>query len=468
MKKGIGIRTRLWLTIVGVALLVASFIYIGQIFLLNSYYGVSTKASLKKIAEQIEEGLADGKIYEIGDTISNFAYNNDLCIEISDKNGVAIQTVDMMGSGCVIHAMDRKTLEEIKGELLAQVDVSRYYNIVHPRFKKNSILYGKAMTVGNDIFFVFLNANLEPVEGTMAILRSQLLITTIFVFLVATVVAFAVAQTFTRPIRKLKKAAGEVAKGDFNAKVEIERRDELGDLAETFNYMTAEVSKVDILQKDLIANVYHEVRIPLTMIRGYAETIRDISGDDKAKREEQLQIIIEETDRLNALVSDILNLGRIESGQEKLEYEKIPIREMLEGIKQKYELLYDDFIFNLDCDYEGAVLADAGKITQVIMNLINNAMNHSSEISQISISLREEEDKVRIFVGDKGPGIKKEELPLIWDRYYKSNRSGKRRVAGTGLGLSIVKAIMMAHKMPFGVDSKLGEGSNFWFCLKKA
>ena len=102
------------------------------------------------------------------------------------------------------------------------------------------------------------------------------------------------------------------------------------------------------------------------------------------------------------------------------------------------------------------------------MNLINNAMNHSSEISQISISLREEEDKVRIFVGDKGPGIKKEELPLIWDRYYKSNRSGKRRVAGTGLGLSIVKAIMMAHKMPFGVDSKLGEGSNFWFCLKKA
>lgn len=467
MKKGLGIRTRLWLIIVGFTLLVAIFIYVGQIFMLNSYFGVSKKATLEKIAEQIENGIETGNIFYMNDIITNFAYNDNLCIEISDRNGVAVQTVDMMGSGCVIHSIDRGTLEEIKSELLSNINTRKFYNIVHPKFKKTSILYGKALSARNNTYFVFINAYLAPVSGTMNILRSQLLMTAIFVIVAGAIVAFLVAQTFTRPIRKLKEAAGFVAKGDFSTKVPIERNDELGDLAETFNYMTAEVSKVDVLQKDLIANVSHELRIPLTMIKGYAETIRDISGENKEKREEQLGIIIEESDRLNELVSDILNLGRIESGQERLEYEEIPIKEMLEGIKQKYESLYSDFAFKLDCGYEGSVSADAGKITQVIMNLINNAMNHSDDIKEITISLAEEENRVCISIGDKGSGIKKEELPLIWDRYYKSNRSGKRRVAGTGLGLSIVKAIMMAHKMPFGVDSKLGEGSNFWFCLEK-
>lgn len=467
MKKGIGIRTRLWLIIVGVTLLVAAFIYIGQIFLLGAYYKVSKKASVKNVAEEIEESIKKSDLTSSGDAIAKLAMDNNLCIEICAADGATIKTADMMGSGCVIHSMENKTLNEIKNELLKTDENGKYYNISHPKYNKQSILYGKVVIKEGSTYFILINAYLEPFPGTTAILRSQLLTTIILVFLLSTIISFAVSQTFTRPIRNLKKAANEVARGNFSTRVEVERSDELGDLTETFNYMTAEVSKVEVLQKDLIANVSHEIRIPLTMIRGYAETIRDISGDDKEKRDRQLQIIIEETNRLNALVNDILSLGRIESGQERPEYEEFPIKELLEGLKQKYEMLYDDYTFVLQGDYSGTVKADIGKITQVLMNLINNAMNHSGEEQKITVALKDEGDKVRVSVRDTGSGIPKEELSLIWDRYYKSDRSGKRRVAGTGLGLSIVKAIMIAHKMPFGVNSKIGEGSEFWICLKK-
>ena len=130
-------------------------------------------------------------------------------------------------------------------------------------------------------------------------------------------------------------------------------------------------------------------------------------------------------------------------------------------------MIYPDYSFSFSCNWEGVVLADAGRITQVIMNLINNAINHTGENNVVEIALTDEGEFNKVSVADTGKGIAKEDLKFIWDRYYKSNKSGKRRVAGTGLGLSIVKAIMMAHKTPFGVESKPNEGSVFWICLNK-
>lgn len=467
MEHGPGIRGRLWLAMMGITLAVVFFVYLGQVVLLKSYYEVIKKSDVNKVAQQIEEYIVNGEVNVHSNTISKLAYDNNFCIEITDMQGANLKTADMMGSGCVIHYMNQEALSEIKRKLFENPDKEFYYSINHPLYQKESLLYGKAITVDGSVCLLLINAYLEPISGTTAILRKQMFWTLMFVVMLSTIISFVVSQSFTRPIRKLKFAAAEVAKGNFDVSVDVDRADELGDLSETFNYMTGEVSKVGKLQKDLIANVSHELRIPLTMIRGYAETIKDITGDDKEKREAQLDIIIEETNRLNALVTDILSLGRIESGQEKLEPEEIPVKELLDGIMQKYMMLYSDYTFNVYSNWDGIVIADEGKITQVIMNLVNNAMNHTGEDKVVNVSLTDEGEYVKISVGDTGKGIAKEDLGLIWDRYYKSDKSGKRKVAGTGLGLSIVKAIMVAHSMPFGVDSKENEGSVFWICLKK-
>ncbi len=467
LKKGPGIRGRLWFAMMGVTIAVVLVVFLGQIVLLRTYFEVGKKTEVSKIAKEIEIIIRDGEVPIYGNVISKYAYDNSFCIEISDRAGTNLKTADMMGSGCVIHNIDQRTLSGIKTELISSPDKAHYYSIRHPQYQKESILYGKAITVGNSICLLLINAYLEPIDGTTEILKTQLLGTTMFALMLSTIISFVVSQTFTRPIRKLKSAASEVALGNFDVKVDAERNDELGDLANTFNYMTGEVSKVGSLQKDLVANVSHEMRIPLTMIKGYAEAIKDITGEDKEKRDKQLDIIIEETDRLNSLVSDILSLGRIESGHEKIEFEDIPIKELIEGILQKYKLIYPDYSFLFRCNWEGVVFADEGRITQVIMNLINNAINHTGDDNLVEIRLTDEDDLVKVSVADTGKGIEKEDLNFIWDRYYKSNKSGKRRVAGTGLGLSIVKAIMIAHNTPFGVDSKPDEGSIFWICLRK-
>ena len=220
------------------------------------------------------------------------------------------------------------------------------------------------------------------------------------------------------------------------------------------------------MQRDLIANASHDLRTPLTMLKAYAEMIRDLSGDNPVKRAEHLQVIIEETDRLTALVNDILDLSKLENGKMKLERTQFDMEQRLRDIVERYRGLSNvsGYTFTLETDGEAPVNCDAGKIEQVICNLINNAMNYSGEDKQIFITQKHTPEGLRISVRDTGQGMDQETLSRIFDKYYRSENY-KREVVGTGLGLSIVKAILRMHDYAFGVDSTVGVGSTFWFII---
>ena len=194
--------------------------------------------------------------------------------------------------------------------------------------------------------------------------------------------------------------------------------------------------------------------------------IRDLSGDNPVKRAEHLQVIIEETDRLTALVNDILDLSKYENGKIKLERSEFDMENRLTEIVERYRGLSDvsGYTFFLETDGEAPVYCDSGKIEQVICNLMNNAMNYSGENKEIYVSLRHVKEGIRISVRDRGAGMDQETLSRIFDKYYRSENY-KREVRGTGLGLSIVKAILRMHDYAFGVDSTVGEGSSFWFII---
>jgi signal transduction histidine kinase len=224
---------------------------------------------------------------------------------------------------------------------------------------------------------------------------------------------------------------------------------------------------VDKQQRDLIANVSHDLRTPLTMIKAYAEMIRDLSGNNPAKREEHLNIIIEETDRLSLLVNDMLDLSKLENGGISLSLVKFDIMTRLTEIIERYKGLSDKMGYHITFtpDTEAFVECDIVKIEQVIYNLINNAVNYTGDDKNVYIKQINEDGWVKITVTDTGQGISEEDLKLIFDKYYRAKM--RREVIGTGLGLSIVKAVLNKHKFPYGVQSKLGEGTTFWFKIKR-
>ena len=219
------------------------------------------------------------------------------------------------------------------------------------------------------------------------------------------------------------------------------------------------------MQKELIANVSHDLRTPLTLISGYSEVMRDIPGEMTA---ENMQIIIDETARLNSLVSDLLDVSRFMQGGGKLEISTFSLTETVREAMGRYARLIerDGYVIDFESDGEVLVRADKGRILQVIYNLVNNAVNYTGEDKRVVIRQTVKYGRCMIEVIDSGDGIPEDELPMIWDRYYKQASFHKRAVLGTGLGLSIVKNILVSHKARFGVRSRAGEGSTFWFELK--
>ncbi|MBQ8394754.1 MAG: HAMP domain-containing protein [Clostridia bacterium] len=288
----------------------------------------------------------------------------------------------------------------------------------------------------------------------------------VFALVLSFAVSSAVAGLLTRPITEMTEKAQMLAEGDFT--VDFHGRDygqEMTSLAETLNFARDELSKTDKMQKELIANVSHDFKTPLTMIKAYASMIMEISGEIPEKRNKHAQVIVDEADRLASLVNDVLDLSKISSGIEELKTAKIDMSALVHRVLDRFAYLKetDGYVFETEIAEGVYTYADELMISQVLYNLIGNAVNYTGEDKKVYVRLQAEENGVfRFSVQDTGAGIKPEELSEIWDRYYRSSEMHKRPVRGTGLGLSIVKTILQRHKLYFGVDSVLGQGSTFY------
>ena len=225
-----------------------------------------------------------------------------------------------------------------------------------------------------------------------------------------------------------------------------------------------------MLQRDLIANVSHDLRTPLTMVKSYAEMIRDLSGDNPEKRNTHLQVIIDEADRLNTLVNDILTLSDVQAGTLELRIERFSIKDLVASVIQTYEVLKtnEGYKIQFNCRQDIDVVGDSARIKQVINNLLSNAIKYCGSDKKIFINVKKWGKRVHIEIVDHGQGIKPDELPYIWERYYKSSTHHVRATKGSGIGLSMVKGILTAHNARFGVESKVGRGTTFWFELEVA
>lgn len=460
MKK---ISVRLWIQMLLLIGITLGLLWIFQVVMLERYYLYSHTGKIKQegitLAKAFDEGLSEVQLKEAAEEL-NLKYNAG--IEIFSMDGERIFGYSlmpmMMGRGMYKQEV---FIEAAKGEAVAG-------QIKHNRFNSNIMIVGIPVGERPDIKGVMIiSAPLAAVKETKEIIKEQLMIITIILVLISLLITYYFSKAFTKPILKINEAAAKMAKGNLSVRVEVDSSDELGMLSDTINNLSVQLQKIEQLRKDLIANVSHEFRTPLSLIKGYAETIRDVTGDMKEKRNSQLGIILEETDRLKSLVDDTLNLSQMQSEDFRPDMAPFDISVTIESIMSRFAHMSEEKGITLDMQWDKAgavVLGDEPRIEQVIYNFVNNAFNHTASGGWIRISILTNEDNVKIEVSDNGIGIPSEELPYIWDRFYKASKDDK----GKGLGLSIAKEIMEAHNSSYGVESKPEEGTTFWFTLLKA
>jgi signal transduction histidine kinase len=457
------LRNKIWLYLIIFSVVILSFLWLFQVIFLNGYYEFVKTKEISKIASKLASNYGSESFK---DTLDEITYEQSVCIELI-YNGSEIYSSNSMNRGCMGSQTNNITYLKYKQKIIESGESKQIYKLINSEFGNKTILYGMKL---DDDYYAIINASLEPLNSTIKILAGQLIYVTIIVFVLSFLIAYFVSKYISKPIVNLTKTAKEMAKGnhdiEFKTTGEIK---EIDSLADTLNTANKELEHTDLLRRELMANVSHDLKTPLTMIKAYAEMVRDLTFDNKEKRNSNLNTIIDETDRLNLLVNDMLELSKMQSNVIELNLEKFDLNETIETVVNRFSYLeeLDKYKFEYKGIKKAYILADKKKIEQVIYNLISNATNYVGEDKKVIVKLQEFEDVYHVEVIDHGKGIDKEDLNLIWDKYYRVDKKHKRNTIGTGLGLSIVKNIFIMHNIDYGVFSKKGKGTTFYFNVKK-
>lgn len=312
--------------------------------------------------------------------------------------------------------------------------------------------------------YLVLVSTFQQLSETIRVIQSQLIVDSAIVIIISFFVAMYIATRLSKPIDSMSKTAKKWASGEEDVTFEGNDFEELHELADALNYAKDGIAQTGVLQRDLLANVSHDLKTPLTMIKAYAEMIRDLSGDIKEKRDKHTKVIIDEADRLTMLVNDILDLSKLQNGMSTPDLKTVNISDLLETVLFRMTEFAKNNGYTIVTDIEPNLMTtcDASEIEQVLYNLIGNSINYTGEDKTINVRLKRK-DKIILFETiDTGKGISAEKINTIWDKYYRYSETHQRPIKGTGLGLSIVKTILEGHKLKFGVISEKDVGSNFF------
>lgn len=452
----------LWYTVFTLLLLWAF-----QVMFLNRYYHIMQKTSIMQAGSQVAQHIWS----EDADTqLERICFSHSMCCLVLDEKGESYSSIDMLGRSCLIHSPARFSLVKLINPVLSGRQAEQVLRVKDNHFRNESLVYAKAVqSAEGQRRIIILNASLDPVGSTIGILKSQLKIISLVLLLMALMLSKVVARRLSRPLQRITSQAKRLAQGEYVADYDGGGIAELDALAQTLNFSAGELSKVEDLRRELVANVSHDLKTPLTMIKAYAEMIRDLTGDDKPKRDAQLDVIISESDRLTALVTDLIRISRDGEQNRPLSLTAFDLRKMVQVIIERFGQTNPEYTILLQCEDDATVYADESSIGQVLYNLISNAINYTGADKQVTVRLsRQPNGLLRTEVRDTGAGIPEKELSLIWERYYRSRNTHQRPVAGSGLGLSIVRGVLTNHHAPFGVQSRVGAGSCFWFELPMA
>lgn len=461
-----GISWRLFGSLIIFVTLILIVIWIFQVVLLNRFYENSKLEEFNETEIMLRGDLEN--VEELTKTVLGRSVETDTCIKVFKiKDGVAENIAEAdVNMGCYLHHVNGKILYQLYEQ--AVENGGTYIRRITPDSKPSDSLATIKVSIvtsrdGNR-YVIMQDSELIPLSATVTTLERQFGWIMCMLIMGALIMALILSRLICLPMERMSRSARKLAKGDYDVDFNGGGYREAEELADALNYAAEELAKNDNLQKELVANISHDLRTPLTMIKGYSEVMRDIPGENTP---ENVQVIIDETERLTELVNDMFDLSKIKAGTRKPEFEVFDLTETVGAVLQRYEKFKEKEQYTIIFEkIDGiSVMADRTMILQVVYNLVNNALNYTGEDKTVVIRQTVSNGRVRVSVTDSGMGISDADLPYIWDRYYKVDKVHKRAVVGTGLGLAIVKSILEAHGAVYGVESQIDQGSTFYFEL---
>lgn len=476
----INLRWKIFLYLLAFIAIILALLWVFGVLLMSDIYSSIISNRLESVANTLEERKDSS---ELDVTAAYISHENEMCIYIfkfNDRTATPLVSVHS-NSACLIHNISSEELEKIYTSALQSEDgtftkrVPLYgFNPADQAGNDNlsdaglpdSIIYARTVTFKNgDDGVIFLNCAITPVTATVKTLQTMLFWISLISVVIALIVATFLSRHIAAPISDVTREARSLSNCSYDKSRVKKGYREINELSETLSAAAIELTKADRMKKDLLANVSHDLRTPLTLIEGYAEMMRDIPGENTP---ENMQIVIDESKRLSTLVSDLLTISKMQTDSGVLNYTRFDLTESLADTVDRVAKLNGPHGYDIRLETSGPVYvtADKTRILQVVYNLLGNAVTHTGEDKTVTVTETVSGNTVRVSVTDTGEGIAKTDLPLIWDRYYKVDKIHKRGMGGSGLGLSIVKEILILHDSRFGVSSTLGEGSTFWFELK--
>ncbi len=470
-KRHISIRAKIFLSLLCIILIALSLLWLCQVVMYKTVYNNVRINEIRATAKHTLLYCNETSFYA---ELASAAVKTDVCASVLASDGSVTYSVENSPS-CIIHQLKTNERQEIL--TLVEVDEACMFGVVYnpttdeydlselnvTRFTTaDNVVYVERFDHNGEILYLVIDGFISPVNTVTKAAASFLILLTLILLPIAVLIAQIFSRLIATPLSEINRQAGRLSQVDY-APVDSSTT-EIAELNESLSRASRDLAQVTHLRQELIANISHDLRTPLTLMSGYLEMMRDFPDE---VNEENLKTVIDECNRLSSLVNDMLDISRLENGAVQPAPKRYNLTESLEKTLARYKTFagIEGYSFSFAASESVTVVADELLITQVFTNLINNALTYTGDDKKVTVTQTVRDGWVRVEVSDTGEGIDPEKLPLIWDRYYKVDAAHKRAAKGTGLGLSIVRSVIQLHKGSYGVRSLPGKGSTFWFEL---
>lgn len=486
------VKVKLFVTLSLTILLIIIFLIIVNNFALENFYLYSKQKTLKSVYDTINNYYIEpNKDNDIETELEKISVKNNFDILIKDNNGINIYTTNKNFSsvmGTVSDIIDK--FNNSSGQSLEENDK---FEIKKQKDLKNGISYIMLSGRLDNGYFLYIRIPITSIQDSVTISNNFLLLIAGVTILIASIMVSIVSKKFTEPILELNNIAKKMSNLDFSHKYKVtDAKDEINDLGKSINIMSEklektinqlrntnielekdieEKSKLDEMRKTFISDVSHELKTPIALIQGYSEGLIENVNTDDESRKFYAEVILDETNKMDKLVKQLLELMKLEYGKREFNNHTFNIVELEKEVIRKSKVMLDEKKVNVEFDGEKdiQVIADDFYIEQVITNYLTNAIKHVKEkngekVIKISNHINLEKNKVCVKVFNTGEKIKEEDINRVWNRFYKADESRNRDDGGTGIGLAFVKAIMNNYRNEYGVNN-LDNGVEFYFEL---
>ena len=433
---------RYFIAFVGI---LVSLLWLFQIVFLDDFYRMIKSNAIENMIADIQRDIKDNRDVDL----EAYARNNEIHIRLILRDGTVIGESQSMQSPDVPFVPAREMARIFEAATVDGVQIT----FDGMGISQKTMSY--AVRLSNDLV-LFVQANLVPIDATVNTLTIQLFIITGILILVALILSIYISKKVSKPITQLNDTVKKLGSGDFSVQFDESGFQEIEELSKALNEMKDDLGQIQELKDELLGNVGHDLQTPLTMILGYAELMEDIPDE---RTHDNINLIKREAQYLSTMVKDMMDLSRIKKSNPTT----FNINTVMVDVLDRFKAQGHSITFNPDQEY--TVTCDKTHLIQVVYNLISNAINHTESDKKIELKFETQSDKLKISIIDEGVGIAKDDLPHLWDRYYRSKNTHHRTKQGSGLGLSIVKRIFEMEAIEYGVESTENVGSTFWFIL---